>query len=230
MKSSGISKKIREVEKSIVAIGFHPDPQRVTIIGSGFSVSDDGKILTAAHVYNQTPEEQRGALKANIMVEEQDSGLKKYKWIPIKLVSKDDKNDMAIFQVESHKDTLAKKLELGDSDKVEVGEEVYFIGFPYAAILVNEGFGLTLIANRGMVSSIKQDGIVEGNPRNFIMIDAISNPGNSGCPLIDIDSNKVIGMMSISFRRPSQTHKDLDIREPMHIAAARPINLAKKLL
>lgn len=225
-----LSEKIREVEQSIVAIGFNPDPQRITIIGSGFSVSEDGKILTVAHVYNQTPEEQRNELKANVMIEKLSSGLKKYKWIPIKLIEKNDKNDIAIFQLESYEGTLAKKLKLGDSDKVQVGDEAYFIGFPYAAPLINEGFGITLIANKGIISNIKQDGVAEGNPRNLIMVDAISNPGNSGSPLMDVTSGKVIGMMSIVFGTKSQTHKDLDIREPMHIAGARPINLAKELL
>lgn len=222
--------KIKEVEQSIVAIGFNPDPHRITIIGSGFSVSEDGKVLTAAHVYNQTPEGQRNELKANVMIEKLPSGLKKYKWIPIKLIEKSDKDDMVIFQLESYEDTLAKKLNLGDSDKVQVGDEVYFIGFPYAAPLINEGFGITLIANKGIISSIKQDGVAEGNPRNLIMVDAISNPGNSGSPLMDVTSGKVIGMMSIVFGTKSQTHKDLDIREPMHIAGARPINLAKGLM
>jgi hypothetical protein len=36
--------------------------------------------------------------------------------------------------------------------------------------------------------------------------------------------------MSLSFSKKSQKYKDLDIREPMHIAVARPINLAKQLI
>ena len=66
--------------------------------------------------------------------------------------------------------------------------------------------------------------------RNWLIVDAISNPGNSGCPLISTESNKVIGVMTIAFRTQSRVIKELDIREPMHIAGAKPINLAKPLL
>ena len=112
----------------------------------------------------------------------------------------------------------------------DINEDVYFIGFPYAAQLINDGFGVTLVVNKSIISNIKRDGIDPQHPRNWFIIDAISNPGNSGCPLINIETNEVIGVMSISFRTPSQVIKELDIREPMHIAGAKPINLVKELL
>ena len=119
---------------------------------------------------------------------------------------------------------------MGDSDKVELGQDVYFIGFPYAAQLINDGFGITLVVNRGIISNIKRDGVDLEHKRNWLIIDAISNPGNSGCPVINSETNEVIGVMSISFRTPSKVQPNLDIREPMHIAGAKPINLVKKLL
>ena len=225
-----LNKKIKEVKNSIVAIGFNPNPQQITIIGSGFAISDDGKILTATHLYNQLNEEQRKNLKANVMMEEMKDNLERYKWITIKLISKSDKDDLAVFQLEEYKDTLLRKLDLGDSDKIEIGQEVYFIGFPYAAQLMNEGFGVTLVVNKSIISNIKRDGVDPSHKRNWLIVDAISNPGNSGCPLINTETNKVIGVMTIAFRTQSKVMKELDIREPMHIAGARPINLAKPLL
>ena len=225
-----LNEKIKKIKSSIVAIGFNPNPQQITIVGSGFAISDDGKILAAAHLYNQLNEEQRKNLKANVMMEKIGDNLERYKWAPIKLIDKNDKDDLAIFQLEEYKDTLLRKLDLGDSDKIEIGQEVYFIGFPYAAQLMNEGFGVTLVVNRGIISNIKRDGIDPSHKRNWLIVDAISNPGNSGCPLIDIESNKVVGVMTIAFRTQSKVMKELDIREPMHIAGARPINLVKELL
>lgn len=221
---------IKKIKSSIVAIGFNPNPQQITIIGSGFAVSDDGKILSATHLCNQLNSEQISNLKANVMIERIGNDSYRYKWIPVKLVNKDDKNDVAIFQLEEYKETLLKKLDLGDSEKVEIGQDVYFIGFPYAAQLMNEGFGVTLVINKGIISNIKRDGVDPAHKRNWLIVDAISNPGNSGCPLIDTKSNKVIGVMTIAFRTKSQTVQNLDIREPMHIAGAKPINLAKDLL
>lgn len=227
--NKNLKEKIKEVKQSIVAIGFNPNPQQITIIGSGFAVSDDGKILSATHLYNQLNEEQIKNLKANVMIEK-TGDLERYRWIPIKLINKNDKDDLAIFQLEEYKNTLLKKLDLGDSEKIEIGQEVYFIGFPYAAQLINEGFGITLIVNRGIVSNIKRDGVDPAHKRNWLIIDAISNPGNSGCPLVDVETNEVIGVMTIAFRTKSRVQPDLDIREPMHIAGAKPINLAKYLL
>jgi len=151
--------------------------------------------------------------------------------LPLSFVKKEDKNDVSLFQIEDSEKTLLKPLELGNSDEIEVGQDVYFIGFPYAAQLINEGFGITLVVNRAIVSNIKQDGTDSAHPRNWFIVDAISNPGNSGCPLMDMKTNKVIGVMSIAFRTKSQVEKydDLDIREPMHIAGAKPINLAKNI-
>lgn len=228
--SYDLKTKIKKTRQSIIAIGFKLNPNQITIIGSGFCISDDGKILSAAHLYNQLKAENIPSLMAMAMIKQEENGLENYKWLPLKFIKKEDKDDVALLQIENYSETLLEKLELGDSEKVEVGDEVYFTGFPYAAQLINDGFGITLIVNKGIVSNIKQDGADSSHKRNFFVIDAISNPGNSGCPLIDSETNKVIGVMTIAFRTKSQTNPELDIREPMHICATKPINLAKSLL
>lgn len=227
-----LSERIKKVRSSIVAIGFNPAPNKITITGSGFCVSNDGKILTAAHIYNQIPPQFQDKLVGMAMTKQELNGLEHYAWLPISLIKKDDKADAALFQIKDYEKTLLKPLELGDSDDVEVGQEAYFIGFPYAGQLINDGFGITLIAGETIISNVKRDGIDNTHPINWFIVDAISNPGNSGCPLIDVESNKVIGIMTIAFRTKSQVAKynDLDIREPMHIAGAKPINLAKSIL
>src|SRR4030042_747616 len=207
--------KIKDVRNSIVAIGFSLDSNQITILGSGFCVSNDGKILTVAHLYNQLNDEQRKNLAAFVMAEERQNDFQRYQWMPIKLVNKIDNNDIALFQIDNYKNTLLKKLELGDSEFVEVGQDAYFIGFPYAAQLMRDGFGVTLITNKAIISNIKRDGVSLVHERNWFILDAISNPGNSGCPLIDIKTNKVIGVMAITFRIGSQIQKELDIKEPM---------------
>ncbi len=229
-----LQEKIKKTKPSIVAIGFTPNPQQITIIGSGFIVTEDGKIATAAHLFNQLNEKQIESLKANVMVGRQGDDLEIYKWMPL-VLDKDKiniKDDIAVLKLDlsQEKDIKLTKIDIDDSEKVEIGQETYFIGFPYAAQLMNSGFGVTLIVNKGIISNIKRDGVDPKHPRNWFIIDAISNPGNSGCPIIDMESNKVIGIMSISFRTQSMIMKELDIREPMHIAGAKPINLVKNLL
>ena len=222
-----LQEKIKEVKSSIVAIGFNPTADRITILGSGFI--SGGKIITCAHLLNNLSEEQIKSLKANVMVEQVGSDMERYQWMPIKLFKKDIKNDLAVFEFEQAPENI-KNVSLRDSEDVEVGQDVYFIGFPYAAQLMNDGFGVTLVVNKGMISNIKRDGTDPEKKRNWFIIDAISNPGNSGCPVIDLETNEVIGVMSISFKTASQVMKELDIREPMHIAGAKQINLVKELL
>jgi S1-C subfamily serine protease len=226
---TNLKENIKNVRASIVAVGFSPAPSQMTILGSGFLAN--GKIISVAHLLNNLTQDQVDNLKANVMVEQKNGDLERYQWFPIKLVPEklDNKNDLAVFEFVERPENL-KELELGDSENVEVGQDTYFIGFPYAAQLINDGFGVTLVVNKGIVSNIKRDGTDPEKKRNWLIIDAISNPGNSGCPVIDVETNKVIGVMSISFRTPSQIVKELDIREPMHIAGAKPINLVNKLL
>jgi serine protease Do len=227
---SNFKENLKEVSKSIIAIGFRPNENQITIIGSGFAITENGKILSAAHLYRQLKPEHESKLMGMVFAEQNPNGLEGFKWLPLELLDKNDKNDVALFQIKNYESTLLKKLELGDSETIEVGEDVYFVGFPYAAQLINDGFGITRIVNKGILSNIKRDGVDQSHKKNFFIVDAISNPGNSGCPLIDLESNKVIGIMSISFRIKSRTVNNLDIREPMHICAAKPINLAKPLL
>ncbi|OGZ69244.1 MAG: hypothetical protein A3D44_00970 [Candidatus Staskawiczbacteria bacterium RIFCSPHIGHO2_02_FULL_42_22] len=228
--SQNLQKNIKDVRQSVVAIGFNPNPDQITILGSGFI--SDGKIITCAHLLNNLSEEQVKNLKANVMIEQVGRDLEKYKWMQIKEYKKDVKNDLAVFEFSEEKPENLNTLHLtlGDSEAMEIGQDIYFIGFPYAAQLINDGFGITLIVNKGIISNIKRDGIDPERKRNWFIVDAISNPGNSGCPIIDTETNEVIGIMSISFRTQSQVMKELDIREPMHIAGAKPINLVKELL
>ncbi|NQU99612.1 MAG: trypsin-like peptidase domain-containing protein [Parcubacteria group bacterium] len=221
---------IKKVKNSIIAIGFKSTKDQIVIMGSGFAIGKNGRILTAAHLYNQLALEKVKNLVGMVIAKQEKNGLDYYTWLPLELIKKDDKNDIALFQLKDYKKTLITPLDLGDSEKIEVGDEAYFIGFPYAAQLINDKFGITLIVNKTIISNIKRDGINPNHPKNWLIVDAISNPGNSGCPLINMKTNKVIGVMTISFRIKSKVQPNLDIREPMHIAGARPINLAKELL
>src|SRR3989344_2743820 len=160
----------KEGKSSIVAIGFNPTADRITILGSGFI--SGGKIITCAHLLNNLSEEQIKSLKANVMVEQVGSDMERYQWMPIKLFKKDIKNDLAVFEFEQAPENI-KNVSLRDSEDVEVGQDVYFIGFPYAAQLMNDGFGVTLVVNKGMIRNIKRDGTDPEKKRNWFIIDAI---------------------------------------------------------
>ena len=43
----------KKIAESIIAVGFKPAENQISILGSGFSIDWKGKILSAAHLYNQ---------------------------------------------------------------------------------------------------------------------------------------------------------------------------------
>jgi len=136
--------------------------------GSGFLISDDGKILTNSHV---VANEQQ--LEVTL------SDQSRYK---ARLLSRDPANDVALLQISPRKKLPV--LRLGDSDALQVGQKVLAIGNP---------FGLEGTLTTGVVSSVgrtirgENDQTLEG----LIQTDAAINPGNSGGPLLDSAGNVV---------------------------------------
>jgi S1-C subfamily serine protease len=218
-----LNENIQKIKNSIVAIGIKMQEDQINIIGSGFCVIDNFSILTAAHLFQNFKEEQIN--KLGCLVANKDNGkVVSYVWKNLELKSKEVENDACLLRLKEEESSLLKPIEVDFSESFSEGTEVYYIGFPYATNLLRDGFGVTLIVNKGIISSVKRKAIGL-NPLDWLIIDGISNPGNSGCPLIDLNSNKAIGIMSISFRIQSQVNPALDIREPMHIAGAKPISL-----
>jgi S1-C subfamily serine protease len=150
--------------------------------GSGFVVSDDGEIVTNAHVV--TDAETPGSTDINeadeVFVEFPDRNQ-----VPAKIVGVDLNADIALLQIEP--DGLAfEALKLGDSDKVPVGEPVAAIGSP---------FGQEQSLSIGIISATDRsiDSLTDFKIDGALQTDASINPGNSGGPLID-PSGDVIGV------------------------------------
>lgn len=148
--------------------------QEGTASGTGFVISNEGYIVTNAHVVD-------GA-KGDVTVTFNDE-----KSIKAKVVGADDSNDVAVLKVDPDDHKLTP-IELGDSSKVAVGDQVVAIGNP---------FGLSQTVTTGIVSAL--DRTITA-PNNFsisdvIQTDAAINPGNSGGPLLD-GQGRVIGINS----------------------------------
>jgi serine protease Do len=169
-------------------------PQRRSGLGSGFIIDNNGTILTNYHVVD-------GAEKISVTL----SDGKNY---DAKVVGKDQKSDIAVVKIDAGRDLPA--VDLGDSDRLEVGEWVMAIGNP---------FGLDHTVTSGIVSA-KGRNIGAGPYDNFIQTDASINPGNSGGPLINL-RGEVVGINSAIF---SQSGGNIGI------GFAIPANAVKELL
>lgn len=166
-------------------------PQKRNSLGSGFIISRDGEILTNNHVV-------AGATEIAVKL---DSG-REYK---AKVIGTDSRLDLALLKIEA-KEPLPV-LELGDSDRIRVGDWVIAIGNP---------FGLSQTVTAGIVSA--KDRVIGAGPfDDFIQTDASINPGNSGGPLLDT-SGKVVGI-NTAIHAAGQG-----------IGFAVPVNMAKRFI
>lgn len=175
-------------------------------LGSGVLLDDQGVILTNAHVVDGT---------AKITVTLHDG-----KRLPAELVGSDPLTDVALLRVAMPKG-FAVAAQLGDSDKLEIGQEVLAIGHPFG---LGYAFSTGIVSGFGKVMGTRQE-----NFQQTIQTTAPINPGNSGGPLVDSDG-RVIGInasvmleaQNISFAIPINTVKSIIADLRAHGRVIRP--------
>lgn len=178
---TNVAKKVGPSVVSIVASSNQRNPytgssrEAQTGAGTGIIVSADGLIMTNKHVVE-------GGDTFTIVT----SDNKEYK--NAKVLATDPANDLAFMKVEASGLTPA---ELGDSDKVEVGQTVVAIGNALGQFQNTVTTGVISGKSRPITAS-GGNGDAE-KLTNLFQTDAAINPGNSGGPLVDIEG-RVIGI------------------------------------
>lgn len=162
-------------------------------LGSGVIVSTEGYILTNNHVVE-------GA-------DEIDVTLNDSRHARGKVIGTDPDTDLAVLKIELDKLPVVV---LGNSDNLQVGDQVLAIGNPF-------GVGQTVTS--GIVSALGRNQLGINTFENFIQTDAAINPGNSGGALIDVNGNlqgintaiysRSGGSMGIGFAIPVSTAKQV---------------------
>ncbi len=134
--------------------------------GSGFIISNDGYIITNAHVL-------AGGSYARVLTYESN------KLVPAELIGYDTELDIAILKISGSDHNYLK---FGDSSQIRIGEKVIALGNP---------LGLSFSVTEGIVSATKRIG--PNDIAGYIQIDVPLNRGNSGGPLIN-KKGEVIGI------------------------------------
>lgn len=171
----------RGVHQAVVIVrteqtGLAPFPQHGLVssngLGSGVLISDDGKVLTAAHLVQSADKTFVQFARGEI--------------IGASVIGTVASADVALLQLD-RKPVNYIPARLGDSDKIDVGDEIFAVGAPY-------GIGNTLTA--GHISgrhTLKPD--AKNIAIEFLQTDAAINSGNSGSPLFNLNG-EVMGIVS----------------------------------
>jgi len=193
-----IFKKVSPSVVFISAISFDPFKTKdrlTTSVGSGFIIRKEGVILTNSHLVF-------GHQTIDVIL---DSGFT----TRAELVGVDPFLDLAVLRISVPVKSLPVVI-LGDSDKVQTGEDVLAFGNP---------FGLEQTLTRGIISGVNRT--LSASPMSpelpLIQTDAAFNPGNSGGPLVN-GCGEVIGINTAM------------LGQGENINFALPINMAKKVL
>ncbi|MCR5034126.1 MAG: trypsin-like peptidase domain-containing protein [Clostridia bacterium] len=168
--------------------------------GSGFILSDDGYIITNYHVIEDAEE---------IKVTTYDD-----KTYDAKLVGCDEDNDLAVLKIDA--EDLSPVI-LGDSDKMNVGDNVVAIGNPLGE--------LTFSLTQGAVSALNRSITIGNMSMNLIQTDCAINSGNSGGALFNM-KGEVIGITNAKYSSSGYTGEaSID-----NIGFAIPINSVKRIV
>ena len=191
----------QQVAPSVVSISavatasMHPGDRAGTIVGSGVLIDTEGLVLTNSHVVFG-----HRAIAVTL-----DNGYE----TPAKVLGADPILDVAVLRMKAP-DTGLPTATLGDSDMLQVGEEVVAIGNP---------LGLDQTLTHGVISGM--DRLLPGFPLNLmlplIQTDAAINPGSSGGPLVN-RCGEVVGLASAL------------LADAKNIGFAIPINVVKQVM
>ncbi|GHU57774.1 hypothetical protein FACS1894133_1300 [Clostridia bacterium] len=158
--------------------------EKTDVVGSGVIFTTDGYVLTNNHVVE-------GATKVYAVVTETDPADRtKFETneYEAKVIGRDDQTDLAVLKITRAK--VFRAAPIGNSDTLRVGQDVAAIGNP---------MGMEKSMTAGIVSGLHRDvGGAGGYSLSSIQTDAAINPGNSGCPLFDMNGN-VVGIVNIKY-------------------------------
>lgn len=198
------AKATEEVSDSVVGILCYsddvPDQADTTTAssqGSGIIFSQDGYVITNAHVI--------GNSKTAYAIRVVTSDGKVYK---AGVVGYDSRTDIAVLKMDDAKGLTPATF--GDSSQLEVGQDIIVVGNP-------GGLDYQNTTTKGVISALDRK-LSTSSLTKYIQTDAAINPGNSGGPLVNyygqvvgITTSKIVSETyeGMGFAIPSQTVKNI---------------------
>jgi len=222
---------IQQIKPSIVGIGTY-QPTRAPqskFLGTGFVVGDGQHIITNAHVLPEVLDTENNEILAILIPAEGNRASGRQ----VSIVAQDKDHDLALLKISGAR---LSALQLDTERRIREGETYAFTGFPIGAIL-----GLKPVTHQGIISAITP--IVEPaksskaltaaiirrqkEPYNVYQLDATAYPGNSGSPLYDLKTGKVVAVINSVFVK---TTKENVLKDPSGITYAIPAKYVEALI
>jgi S1-C subfamily serine protease len=229
--SADLPQTIRQVKPSVVAVGTFQAlrGQQDRLLGTGFVVAGGSHVVTNSHVVPDKLDEGRRETVA-VYVPAEDNRAQRRN---AKVVRRDKAHDLCVLRIEG---PGLRSLRLGRTGDVKEGEPIAFTGFPILGVL-----GLHPATHRGIVAAVTPYimPVTSGKqlnpdvlkrlakPFDIFQLDATAYPGNSGSPLYEPDSGRVLGVINSVFVKQS---KEMAITDPSGITYAIPVDYVRALL
>jgi S1-C subfamily serine protease len=219
-----------KMKRSVVAVGTYmairatqKQPQ-----GTGFVVASN-HVITNAHV---VPDKLDDGRRETIAVY-RPSADNRTEMRPAKLVARDREHDLALLRFEGG---ALPAVSLGRSADIREGQWAAFTGYP----LVN-ALGLFSATHRATVAALAPVAAPVGSgreltpemikrlsaPFNILQLDATAFPGNSGSPLYDVETGRVIGVVNSVYVKRT---RESAIQDPSGISYAIPVDHVRTLM
>lgn len=224
---------VSRIKPSVVAVGTFQRTRAPAFkfLGTGFAVGDGMMIATNAHVVpDALADDQMETLAVAVPGERQTT---------VRRVSKlavDKNHDLAVLRLEGGPPLPSLSID-ESSDSVREGQSIALTGFPIGSVL-----GLSPVTHRGIVAAITPIGIpqlraqhlnqalirrLSNDPFRIYQLDATTYPGNSGSPVFDSETGRLIGVINMVFVKST---KENILSDPSGISYAIPVEYLKALL
>ena len=161
---------------SVVSISVYNDESAA--IGSGFIISEDGYIVTANHVVQDMT-------RIRVILSNEES-------YEAKLIGGNEFTDLALIKIEK---TRLTPIKIGRSSDLLVGDNVVAIGTP-ASIDFAGSLAEGNVSYKDRILKIYDDDGVVQKKMTLLQTNALVNPGNSGCPLIN-EYGEAVGIVTM---------------------------------
>ncbi len=227
--AAGLPETIDKVRPSMVAVGvYQPSGSpRQQFKGTGFVVDNGHLVVTNHHVLpDKLDKEKREQLAVF-------SGRgRKARFHPAKILASDPVHDLALLYIS----VPLPALKLSEKTQIREGTEIAFTGFPLGMAL-----GLYPVTHRGIVSAISPMAPPQlgsrvlsakmiramRDPYDVLQLDATAYPGNSGSPVYEQATGRVVGVVNSVLVKGN---KEAAIAKPSGISYAIPVRFVRELL